>query len=173
MTAWAAATVPAMARRCAGEPLLVRLAALAVLLPLYYAFDWMPLRLAVREVLAVILPLLGHPAIPLGSGPGVGILLAQGFFEVTANCTYADLMLTLAPFTWRFHRSPGANAAALALLVPGVFAFNLVRLVLTVDLHGRGLSWDRAHHLPDVGLHMAAIAIAVLLALRGDARATP
>ena len=168
MTARAAA-VPVLARRWfAGEPLLVRLAALAVLLPLYYAFDWMALRLAVRDALAAILPLLGHPAFPVGSGPAAGILLSQGFFEVTANCTYADLMLTLAPFVWRFHRSAGANAAALALLVPAVFVFNLARLVLAVELHARGLSWDRAHHLPDLGLHMTVIAVAVLLALRAD-----
>ena len=152
------------------EPLLLRLTALAALLPLYYAFDWMPLRLAVRDALVAILPLLGHPAIPLTSGAWVGILLSQGSFEVTANCTYADLTLTLAPFVWRFHRPWRANAAALALLAPGVFALNLARLALAVDLHARGLSWDRAHHLPDTGLHMAVIALAVLLALRSDHR---
>lgn len=87
---------------------------------------------------------LGHPAIPLGSGLDVRILLGQELFQVTANCTYADLMLLLAPLVWRPRRSLAANAAVLSLLVPGVFVFNLARLVLAVELHGRGLSWDQA-----------------------------
>lgn len=157
-----------MARRLPDGLLLIRLAALGALLPLYYAFEWMPLRLAVRDALAAILQLLGHPAIPLGSGLDVRILLRQELFEVTANCTYADLMLMLAPLIWRPRRSLTANAAVLALLVPGVFAFNLARLVLAVELHGRGLSWDQAHHLPDAGLHVAVLAGALLLALRSD-----
>jgi hypothetical protein len=149
--------------------LLIRLLGLGAALGLFYALEWRFLRSALCGVVIRALPLLGHAAHPLAQESS-NILLAGGRVAVaiTANCTYADLILTLAPFCWRFQRSLKANLLCLAVVAAAVLPVNVARLVLAVHFALAGVRWPLAHDAPDTILHCLVIVAAVLLALRSD-----
>jgi hypothetical protein len=147
-----------------------RVAVLVLLLLAYKAFDWTVLRALVSDTVAAGLDALGV-AMQATSLTGRPALLAEDaglFLEVTANCTYADLALTLGVFAWRFGRSAGGNVLRLAVVAAGVFAVNVARLVLAVVLLTAGAPWLLAHSVPDIVIHVGAIAPSVWLALRAD-----
>lgn len=161
----------ALRRPWAGESLLLllRVLGLGAALGLYYALEWRFLRSALCDALIRVLPLLGHTAVPLARESS-SILLAGGRVAVaiTANCSYADLILTLAPFCWRFQRSFGANLLRLAAVAAAVLPVNVARLALAVHFTLGGVRWPLAHDAPDTILHYLVIVAAVLLALRSD-----
>lgn len=149
--------------------LLLRLLALGAALGLFYSLEWSSLRAVLCDAVMWALPLLGHSAVLLT--PGSSILLLTGgrmAVAITANCSYADLILTLAPFCWRFRRSLGANLLCLAAVAAAVLPVNVARLVLAIHFALAGARWSLAHDAPDLILHHLAIATAVLLALRSD-----
>jgi len=140
-----------------------------LVIPLYYALEWRPLRLAVSEGARGLLALLGHQAVSLERGGGLYLALTQsGAYEISANCTYADLVLVLAPFVWRFDASLGRNLGRLAAVAAAVFSVNLARVALALHFHELGAPWRLAHAVPDVALHALAIAGAVVLAVAAD-----
>lgn len=149
--------------------LVARLLWAGVLISLYYALDWSALREAVRGAVAVFLGFLGHSAVSVDNG-GEFYLIVDGYrsFAITANCTYADLALVMAPFCWRLRTPLLANLARLAVIAVAVMIINIARVVLAIDLYQGGVSWSLAHLLPDIAIHSASIAAAVWLALVSD-----
>ncbi|MFP5285098.1 MAG: hypothetical protein ACLGI9_05105, partial [Thermoanaerobaculia bacterium] len=141
----------ALRRPWAGESLLLllRLLALGAALGLYYALEWRFLRTALCDALMWALPLLGHTAVPLASGSSTLLLAGDRVgVAITANCSYADLILTLAPFCWRFRRGLGANLLCLAAVAAAVLPVNVARLVLAVHFTLGGARWPLAHDAP-------------------------
>lgn len=157
-----------LSRRSDGV-LVLRLLGAGVLIALYYSLDWSGLREAVRGAVAIFLNLLGHSAVSVDKGGGF-YLLVDGYrsFAITANCTYADLALVMAPFCWRLRTPLILNLARLAVISAAIMIVNIVRVVLAIDLYQGGVSWGVAHLLPDIAIHSAFIAAAVWLALRSD-----
>lgn len=149
--------------------LLLRLLWAGVLIALYYSLDWSGLREAVRGAVAVSLGFLGHSAVSVDNGGGF-YLLVDGYrsFAITANCTYADLALVMAPFCWRLRTPLILNLARLAVISAAIMIVNIARVVLAIDLYQGGVSWSMAHLLPDIAIHSASIAVAVWLALGSD-----
>lgn len=149
--------------------LVLRLMGAGVLIALYYSLDWAGLREAVRGAVAVFLGLLGHTAVSVDTGGGV-YLLVDGYrsFAITANCTYADLALVVAPFCWRLRTPLILNLTRLAVISAAIMTVNIARVVMAIDLYQRGVSWSMAHLLPDIAIHSVSIAVAVWLALRSD-----
>jgi hypothetical protein len=153
----------------------LRLAAMLVLLGLYRAWHWMPLRLIVRDVAAAGLAWGGWP-VRATSLAGEPVLVSQDtgeLFAITANCTYADLVLVLAAFLWRFGRPAAENALRLLLSAAVVLAANVARVIASVALVDAGSPRVLAHDAPDALLHVAAIAGAVVLAVLADGASRP
>ncbi len=149
--------------------IITRAGVLAVLVPLYYAFDWTLLRLAIRGAVVPPLILLGHRVNTLNIGED--LLLVFGShrgYEIGPSCTYVDLVLVLAPFMWRFRRPLSANLTRLAALMAAVFAVNAARVILALHLFERGGSWLAAHRIPDLVVHFVAITCTVVLAVKVD-----
>ena len=161
----------ALRRPLAGESLLLllRVLGLGAALGLYYALEWRFLRAALCDAVIRVLPLLGHTALPLAQESS-SILLAGGRVAVaiTANCSWADLILILAPFSWRFRRGLRANLLRLAAIAAAVLTVNVARLALAVHFTLGGARWSLAHDIPETILHYLIIVTAVLLALRSD-----
>lgn len=148
---------------------IVRLAILAVLVLLYFVSDWTPLRLAVRDAVVPPLYLLGHSVDMLELGTDLLLVFGSGHgFAIEASCTYSDLALVLAPFVWRFRLRLSSNLTRIAGVFAGVFVVNTVRVILALHLFENGISWQLAHRYPDLLIHVAAIGIAVVLAVRAD-----
>ncbi len=150
--------------------LAVRLGVFGLLISGYYAWDWLPLRLALQQALEVVLALFGESVVTYEIGGEPFLLLSTPglAFAITSHCTYADLALTLAPFAWRCGRPWLSNAGRLAVLVAAVLIGNLLRLTLAVAALRLGWSWHDAHHAPDVAIHVATISTVLVLALRAD-----
>lgn len=157
---------------CSTRYLLFRLLALAGLIGIYYLVDWTFVRQALRSVLMLLLALLGHPAAALDKGSDLYLLVGHNrgghTFAITSSCIYVDLVLILAPFCWRFRRSLGANALRLAVLTAGVLGLNVLRMVTALYLFWAGISWQWAHHIPNILVYFSLITPVVLLALRSD-----
>lgn len=151
--------------------ILARFVAVGLLVPLYYELEWRPLCLVAREGVRWLLGLLGHGVTSLDLGDKIYLALTgSGAYEITANCTYADLVLVLAPFVWRVGRPLPSNLCRLTTMATAVFTIDLARVALAVHFHELDVSWQLAHAVPDIAIHMATITCAVLLALRADAR---
>jgi hypothetical protein len=158
-------------RAWAGESflLLLRLLGLGAGLGLFYSLEWQFLRPALCGGVMGALRLLGHSAVLLD--PGASTILLAGdrvAVAITANCTYADLVLTLAPFCWRFQRGFRGNLLCLAAVAAAVVPVNVARLALAVHFALGGGRWALVHDAPDLILHHLVIATAVLLALYSD-----
>ncbi|MBI5827483.1 MAG: hypothetical protein HZB22_07150 [Deltaproteobacteria bacterium] len=160
--------------RSSDRVLVLRLLGAGVLIALYYALDWSGLREVVRGAVAVFLGLLGHRAVSVDNG-GEFYLLVDGYrsFAITANCTYADLALVMAPFCWRLRTPLLLNLSRLAVISAAIMIVNIARVVMAIDLYQGGVSWSLAHLLPDIAIHSASIAAAVWLALRSDRALKP
>ncbi|HXU47303.1 MAG TPA: hypothetical protein VN783_17380 [Thermoanaerobaculia bacterium] len=151
--------------------LALRLAALALLLALYPALDWGPLRHAVRGATGRSLHLLGdRTATDAGH-----LLLVDGgpVLKITPGCTYARLIFAAAPFVWRFRRPLGRNLLRLAVLAAVVSAINLPRLVFAAHFAARGVPWLWAHDVPDLLLHGLIFAATIAAALGDDREEAP
>lgn len=152
------------------RPVLVRLGALGLLLSIYLAGSWFPLRVHIAQATAFALDLTGRPAVVTVHGDSVLLTFGAARVAITRACTYLDLTLILIVFTWRlggpFHR----NALRAAAAACAVAALNVARLAAAVAVHAGGAGWTGAHDLPDAALYHAAIAAAVLLCARRDWR---
>ena len=81
--------------------LVLRLVALAFLIAIYFSLDWVLLRRLLRSCTAFVLDRVGHHTASIGAGSELFLVVDSELFSITANCTYLDLFLTLAPFCWR------------------------------------------------------------------------
>lgn len=148
--------------------LVVRLLALGASLGLFYLLKWHFLRSALCDSVIWALHLLGHSAVPLDSGASPTLFVGGMAVAITANCTAADLVLTLMPFCWRFQRSFESNLLRLTAVAAAVAPIPVARVALAVHFALGGIPWGLAHDAPDLILHHVTIWVAVLLALRSD-----
>jgi hypothetical protein len=142
----------------------LRLAATAALVGLYYRIDWGWLAHATARAVAVALRLLGHSVALVADDGGPALIVAppeRGLqaFLVTANCTYADLVLAAAPFCWATGLGLRRNVARLGLLTAAVAALNLARLTWAVSAFAQGVAWRWAHQAPDLIAHGGVLAL--------------
>jgi len=162
--------MPASLGRIFNKRLLLRLAALAVLIALYYYIvDWAPLQTGLRRLVAVVLGLFGRGSSATVSAGTPSLLMADGrVYAFTENCAYVALYLLAAPFIWRFGRPIASNLIRQAAFAAGLLALDIVRLTAAILLNQGGAPWKRVHDIPDLAIHIAVMALAVLSALRAD-----
>jgi hypothetical protein len=147
---------------------LARLAAVAVLLAIYFSLEWVPLRRLLRSWAAFILRRLGHRTVSLDNGSELLLVVDSDLYAVSANCTYADLFLVLAPFWWRIGSRPSRNLRRLVTLALAILVGNVARTSLAFHLTAKGIPWRLAHTVPDKLIHSAAVSSAAVAAIRRD-----
>lgn len=151
----------------ARHALLARLGAVALLVGLYYQVDWSWLARALADAVAGVLHLAGH-SVALADDPGGAALVVarpardDQVFVVTANCTYADLVLTAAPLCWAAGLGLRRNLVRLGLLAAAVATLNLARLTWAVAAFAQGVAWRWAHQAPDLLVHTGVLALVLL-----------
>lgn len=153
-----------MTIRCAAY----RMLALVVLLTLFYAWDWMPLRVLQRDVVAWSVRVSGFATTSFvyEGSPALGVEGKVHFY--TAECTYFDLLMIVAPFLWVFGASRRSNILRIGIAALVILGGNLIRTWASVFFNVRGTDRFYAHDLPDYIIWWPTVAVAVLLALRRD-----
>jgi len=161
--------MPAKLPKIFSKRLFLRLSALAVLVFFSYIMSWVPLQRSVRNLVGLVLKLVGQESFRTGIAGAPALFLADNrIFAFTANCTYVDLFLFTAAFCWRFRRPIGANLVRLGALAAGVLVLNVGRLTTALFLNQHGASWTLVHDAPDVLIHVTVLGLAVLSALMAD-----
>jgi hypothetical protein len=150
----------------------LRLIALALLLVTYFTFDWMILRRLLRSWTAFVLKRLGRHTVSTEIGSQLFLVVDSEMYAMTANCTYADLFLVMAPFCWQAGLGPVENLRKLMKLALTIFFGNVMRTSLALHLKAEGVSWKLAHIVPDKLIHSAAVSSSVIASLRSDWEAT-
>jgi len=153
------------------SPLPLRLVALALMVGVYCSFEWTLLRTLLGGLAVAILSGVGHQAGLAASGDQIFLSVDGARFSILAACTYVDLALTLAPFTWRMGRPLGSNLMRVFSVILAVLAMNVARVVLAIHLHTTGAGWSLAHDAPDHVLYFTALFAALLLSARSDGNA--
>jgi len=134
-----------MIHRCAAY----RISTLVVLLALFYSLDWMPLRVALRDVIGWCVRVSGYNPISFVHEGSPALSVEGCVHHYTAECTYLALLMTAAPLLW----IPGASGfhnilrTAVAALV--ILSVNLLRCWMAVYLDVLGLDRFYAHDLPN------------------------
>ena len=158
----------AMLRKKSGLFFLIRLVIMGLLVASYCLFDW----LFVREFLAVsvttLLKTCGVPASCFNFKTGISIMTETGLFSITKNCTYLDLVFILVPLIWRTQLGFSTNVLRIGVMVPAIMAANALRIFLAIILTRYEVSWFLAHDILHYGIHLAAVAILAVRALRND-----
>ena len=88
----------------------------------------------------------------------------------TAECTYLDLVLIIAPLLWVFGASLWRNTRRIAIAALVILGGNLIRTWASVYFHVRGMDRFYAHDLPDYIIWWPTVVVLALLALRRDLR---
>ena len=153
-----------MTVRCAAY----RVSALVVLLASFYAWDWMPFRVALRDVIGWSVRVSGHSPTSFVYEASPALSVEGKVHYYTAECTYLDLLMIVAPFVWVFGASRWRNMLRIAIAASVILGGNLVRCWAAVYLDVQGVSRFYAHDLPDYLIWWPTVAVVVLLALRRD-----
>lgn len=145
-----------------------RMLSAGILAGLYYALDWEFLQTALRDILHWIFQTMGFAPIVSTFAAVPSLRICQREHAYTAECTYVDLLLMMAPFVWGAKRPLLVNLSRLAILGVIIECVNLLRTwaALYLDLQGVGRFY--AHDLPDYVLWWPSLITAVLLAYRAD-----
>lgn len=152
----------------ANRIIVYRLAALPVLFLLFYALDWMPLRVAQRDAVAWSLERMGYaPAVFVQEG-SPAVKVGNDIYFFLPECTYVDLYFMVAPFLWVCGTTRRANALRLTVAAVVVMAVSLVRVCGMVYFNVRGMEWFYTHDLPDYFIWWPTVLVCALLALRRD-----
>jgi hypothetical protein len=155
-------------RLFANLSLVLRLVALAFLIAIYFSFDWVLLRKLLRSCTAFVLGRAGHHTASIGAGSELFLVVDSELFSITANCTYLDLFLTLAPFCWGGGLRLSTNVRRLTALAVAIFLGNSARVSLALHLKAKGVPWALAHTVPDKLTHCAAVSTFMIAAVRND-----
>lgn len=153
-----------MTNRSAGY----RICALVVLLASFYAWDWMPLRVVLRDVIAWSVRVSGYTSTSFvyDGSPALG---AEGkVHHYTPECTYLALVMVVAPFLWVFGASRRSNILRLGIAMLVILGCNLVRCWAAVYLDVLGVERFYAHDLPNYAICSGTILIVVIAAIRRD-----
>jgi len=147
---------------------LYRFVALVVLFGLFYALDWMQLRVALRDAIKWSFEQAGYSLEALVHEGSPAIKVDGKIHFYTAECTYLDLVMMVTPFVWVFGATHWSNLLRIAIMVLVILVGNLVRCWTAVYLDVRGVSRFYAHDLPDCLVWWPTVVIVALLALRRD-----
>lgn len=146
-----------------------RLVALGVFVLSYYAWDWMPFRIWMRDALAALLNQIGYPSFLSVHEGSPSILLGERLYYYTKDCTHWDLVAVVVPFVWVWRTSVWANIVRILIATFVILAGNLVRSVAALYYNAMGVDWFFSHDLPNYVM-WCAIAAVVLFVLRRDMR---
>jgi hypothetical protein len=141
---------------------------MGVLVSLYYAIAWMPLRVAQRDVIGWSVSMSGHNTIAFDHEGSPAIQVEGKTYFYTAECTYLDLVMMVTPFLWVFGASLRRNILRIAITTLVMLSANFVRCWAAVYLDMLGVDRFYAHDLPDYIIWWPTVGMAVLLALRRD-----
>jgi len=145
-----------------------RLAALGLMVMVFYAWDWLALRETLRDAVSGFIRALGCTVADSFERGTVAMRVADKQFVISADCTYVDLFLVLAPFVWRVRQSVQRNLLRITATVAIVSVLNFLRVGLAIYYHAQGYSWFFVHELPDYLIYYPSIAIVTLMAFRED-----
>jgi exosortase/archaeosortase family protein len=145
-----------------------RFLALGLLLGLFDAWDWMPFRVAQRNVIARSLCMVGYAPQAFTHEGSPAVRVGDYVFFYTAECTYVDLFFTVVPFVWAFAASRRGNILRIALAAVIILGGNLIRTWASVYFNVRGTDWFYTHDLPDYIIWWPTVVVVALLALRRD-----
>lgn len=146
-------------------------ATLAVLfMGMFYCYDWMPLRILLRDSVRGILLGLGYGALPLTVDGCPALSIGRVCHGYDPDCTYADLALVLLPFVWRVRHSAVRNISRFCGVVTVIAVTNLARTsaAALLQLHGWSIFW--AHDVAAYSVWMALAVLFVALCIRSDSR---
>ena len=147
---------------------LYRLIALGVLLALYDALDWMPLRVAQRDAVQWFLDVTRHTTLICTCEGSPAIHAGEQVYYYTAECTYLDLFLVVAPLIWVFGGSLRGNIVRIGVAAVVIVGANVLRTWASVYFNVRGVDWFYAHDLPDYIIWWPTVVGVALLTLRRD-----
>ncbi|MEE9297177.1 MAG: hypothetical protein V3W34_19735 [Phycisphaerae bacterium] len=152
-----------------GKPaLLIRVSVLVPLVVVFYTLDWMPLRVAQRDVIGWSFRVAGHNPVGFVYEGSPAIRVEGRVHYYTAECTYLDLLMIVMPFVWAFGASRRSNIQRIGIVALVILVGNFIRCCLAVYLGVAGVDRFYAHDLPDYIIWWPTVAVAVLLALRRD-----
>jgi hypothetical protein len=136
---------------------------------LYVSADWTALRHGVALSVQMLLAAASVPSELLTNGNGdISLMTSTGLFVITSACTYIDLILMLAPLSWRQHRSWQSNVRMIVLCALIVLAINTARIVAALLFFSLGASWVMAHTAPDLVIYFSILTRFIVSALSAD-----
>jgi exosortase/archaeosortase family protein len=145
-----------------------RLIALLVLLGLFYGYDWMPLRVAQRDLIGCSLRVTGYAPQAFVHEGSPAVRVGEYSFFYTAECTYLHPLLIVVPLLWVFGASRRSNLLRITIAALAILGGNLVRTWGAVYFHIRGTDWFYTHDLPNYLLWWPTAVVVLLLAVRRD-----
>lgn len=141
-----------------------------LLIMLYFYMDWSWFQLTLCDIIINIFRFVSDYHITNGNGNIYHIIMNGTVFYISANCTYMDLVLTILPFCFSFHRALPGNICRILFISTGICFFNIIRIMISMHLYEKGFAWQTAHNLPDIFIHILTIIIFVLISLKDDFR---
>jgi len=151
-----------------GLVVVYRFVALGALYGLFWVWDWMPLRVFLRDVIGWSVRVSGYNPISFVHEGSPALSVEGCVHYYTAECTYLDLLMMVLPFVWVFGASARSNILRIGIVTLVILGGNLVRCWAAVYLDVQGVSRFYAHDLPDYIIWWPTVAIVVLLALHQD-----
>ena len=98
------------------------------------------------------------------------VRVGEHVFLYTAECTYLDLLMIVAPLLWVFGASRRSNLLRIAIAALVILGGNLIRTWASVYFHVCRTSPSRAHDLPDYLIWWPTVVVLAVLSLRRDLR---
>ena len=145
-----------------------RVSALVVLLALFFASDWMPLRVLQRDVIAWSVRVPGYNPISFIHEESPAIRVEGKIHFYTSACTYVGLLVVVVPFVWVFGVSRRRNIMRIAIAALLILSGNLVRCWASVYLDVLGIDRIYAHDLPNVAICCITVAAVVFSSCHHD-----
>jgi exosortase/archaeosortase family protein len=151
-----------------GLVVVYRFVALAALYGLFYVWDWMPLRVLLRDVIGWLVRVSRYDAISLVHEESPALRVEGCVHYYTAECTYLAPLLAILPFVWDFETRWKHNILRLIVALLAVLSINFLRCWFAVVLDVQGMSRIWAHDLPNYAVSIILIGVPVLAAARRD-----
>lgn len=145
-----------------------RFIALGGLLGLVNAWDWMPIRVLLRDVIGWSVRVSGYNPISFVHEGSPALSVEGKVHYYTVECTYLDLLMVVLPFVWVFTENIRMNILRVGIAALVILGWNLVRCWAAVYLDVRGVNRFYAHDLPVYSSWSIAVVGAVLAAIRRD-----
>jgi hypothetical protein len=145
-----------------------RFAAALTLIGIFYALDWTIVRVALRNTLCRCLEASGYAPERFSYGGSPAIRVGTFAYHYTADCTYLDLLLVIAPFLWIRDASLVRNVRRILLAALLILGGNVFRNYAVICFTVRGIDWRCAHDIPDYAIWWPTVVIVGWFSLRRD-----